>query len=60
MANNDNEMKREIINRSISFDLETLKYLDQISQKEHRKRSAMIRVLIQQHMEANFKKTATH
>ena len=60
MDKKNSEIKKGVINRSISFDPETLDYLDKISKQEHRKRSAMIRVLIREYMQANFRATATH
>lgn len=60
MDNKNNETKKDVITRSISFDSETLGYLDKISERDERNRSAMVRILIKDHMKANSRNMAAH
>ena len=49
---NNNDKKKPIV-KSITFDEETLAYLDDVSKREDRNRSAMVRSLIKEHMRSH-------
>ena len=52
METNHVEKKKRIVT-SVTFDPETITYIDEVRKKEERTRSAMIRALIREHMRAH-------
>jgi len=46
---NESPQKKKRLVTSITFDEETLAYLDDVSKREERNRSAMVRTLIKEH-----------
>jgi len=58
-AMEQNGSKKRWITTSVTFDEETLSYIDEVSKREERKRSAMIRSLIREHMRAHTAEPAT-
>lgn len=52
MKNESPEKKKRIVT-SVTFDSETIQYIDEVRRKEERSRSAMIRTLIREHKHAH-------